>query len=394
MVEIIDDLPIDLCNSNTVNVRYMNTRKHMYLVFNYDNDMLCYDDKQRGIYRSVILSYPETRVLSFAPPKTIPFAYFQKLYPDWIHEMYVNEYIEGHMIQLFYDSRIGDWEISTEKAIGGLGYFPRFHQNNKPARISLNFRTLFNIAMGGTGDMNVSDLSCLEYFSKEMSYTFILKCPASDSSNVELFLISVYQINTRDKNRISYVPNTVYENWSQFANSRGLFEFPKQIGVDNYHELDNYMDNSDSKRVVITNMLTGIRSIITTREYRRIQSTKNTNPRGAYNFICLNRINHLHGYLHHFPKQRKILLPISEQYTMYIEQLYQVYRGYYIKKTTNVIDERYSNIIHEMHKKIYIPSLNSKSRSKLKAKVHVNKHTIREHLNTKDPYELLHLLQM
>ena len=66
-VEIIDDLPVKISDSNTVNVRYMNTRKHMYMLFNYDNDMLCYDDKKKGIYRSVVVSYPEARVLSFAP---------------------------------------------------------------------------------------------------------------------------------------------------------------------------------------------------------------------------------------------------------------------------------------------------------------------------------------
>lgn len=393
LVEIIDDLPVKIGVSNTVNVRYMNTRKHMYMLFNYDNDMLCYDDKQKGIYRSVVVSYPETRVLSFAPPKTLPYVYFQKTYPEWSDEMHVNEYIEGGMIQLFYDSRIGDWEIATEKSIGGLGHFSSFYHNNQHTHISMNYRKLFVIAMGGTHDIDLNDLPFLEYLSKEMSYTFILQRPThnieeTDIPHLRLYLIAVYFIQATAKNRISYISNCVYEKWDMFTNIHGLFEFPKRIVVDSYAELDGYMNSCDSNRVVITNMQTGVRSIITTREYRRIQSIQNTHPRDIYQFLCLNRINHLYGYIHFFPKLRKKLLHISDQYTLYIEQLYQLYAQCYIHKKMGTVHERYSHILCEIHKKLYIPSIKTKSA------IHINRHVIRDYLNAKDSYEVLHLLQM
>lgn len=392
-VEIIDDLPVKISDSNTVNVRYMNTRKHMYMLFNYDNDMLCYDDKKKGIYRSVVVSYPEARVLSFAPPKTLPYVYFQKIYPEWRDEMHVNEYIEGCMIQLFYDSRIGEWEISTEKCIGGLGHFSSFYHNNKHTHISMNFRKLFVLAMGGTHDIDLNNLPFLEYLSKEMSYTFILQQPTHDIQeaaipHLRLYLIAVYFIGANSKNSISYVSNSVYEKWDMFTNIHGLFEFPKRIAVDSYVELDEYMNSCHSKRVVIANMQTGVRSIITTREYRRIQSIQNTHPRDIYQFLCLNRINQLYGYLHFFPKLRKTLMHISDQYTLYIEQLRQLYAQFYIHKNIKTVPERYSIILQEIHKKLYVPSIKTKSG------VHINRHVIREFLNTKDPYEVLHLLQM
>lgn len=393
LVEIIDDLPIKMSDSNTVNIRYMNTRKHMYMIFNYDNDMLCYDDKQKGVYRSVVVSYPETRVLSFAPPKTLPYVYFQKIYPEWGDEIHVNEYIEGCMIQLFYDSRIGEWEISTEKTVGGQGHFPSVYHNNKHMRVSMNYRKLFILAMGGTHDMDITELPFLEYFSKEMSYTFVLQRPTHDIQETDIahlyvYLIAVYLINANTKNSISYISNSEYEKWEMFTNIHGIFEFPKHIVVNSYAELDEYMNSCHSKRVVIANMQTGVRSIITTREYGRLQSVKHMDPHNIYQFLCLNRINHLYGYLHFFPKLRKTLLHISDQYTLYIEQLRQLYAQCYIYKRIETVPERYSMILQEMHKKLYLPSIKTKS------VVHINKHVIREFLNAKDPYEVLHLLQM
>ena len=111
-------------------------------------------------------------------------------------------------------------------------------------------------------------------------------------------------------------------------------------------------------------------------------------PHNIYQFLCLNRINHLYGYLHFFPKLRKTLLHISDQYTLYIEQLRQLYAQCYIYKRIETVPERYSMILQEMHKKLYLPSIKTKS------VVHINKHVIREFLNAKDPYEVLHLLQM
>lgn len=394
VVEIIDDLPIQLYHSNTVNMRYMNIREQMYMLINYDNEMLCYDDSKNGIYRSVVLAYPEMRVLSFAPPKTIPFAHYQKLYPEWTEDMYVNEHIEGAMIQLFFDSRMDKWEIATEKSIGGFGCFPSFMKDNIPMRISSNFRTLFIGAMGGMPETELSDLPFLQYFSKEMSYTFILKHPSEsmlseDAQRAQLYMISVYQINNTDsKNKISYVSNRVYEEWPQFTNIRGLFEFPTQISSDNYPDLENITASTNPAKVVITNTITGVRSIITTREYRRIHAMKRANRHVAYQFLCLNRINKLHGYLHIFPKQREKLMHIADLYTHFIDQLHQLYVSYYCKKTIHEIPRPYSLIIRQLHKEIYL------SHVKKHTQVIVNKHAIRQYLNNKDPYEVLHLLQM
>jgi hypothetical protein len=353
----------------------MNTRRHMYMILNYDNDMLCYDDSKNGIYRSVVLTYPEPRVLSFAPPKTVPFIHFKRLYPTWTDDICTNEYIKGTMLQLFYDFRINEWEISTETAIGGY----EFKFNN-------TMRALFTATLGGMPDESLSSLPFLDYLPKEMSYTFILQ-PSSDRL-VDIYLVSVYKINTDGKNSISYVPNRIYENWPEFANIQGLFHFPKSILAHDYADLADIMCNNACRKVVITNTLTGVRSILTTREYIRIDTMKRLADLNVYQFLCLNRMNKLHGFLYHFPKQRKPLMLAKDAYNMFIDQLHELYVNYYIHKTIGSIIAPYSYIIHQLHRQLYLPSLKTRS------KATVNKHAIQLFLNEQDPREVLHLMKI
>lgn len=382
VVEITADLPILSNNTNTVNIRYLNTRRHMYMILHYDNEMLCYDDSYNGIYRSVVLAYPDHRVLSFAPPKTVPFSHFKQLSPTWTDNLCTNEYIKGTMIQLFYDFRIDDWEISTENYIGG--YEPFMSNANT------NLRSLFIATLGGMPGDNISDLPFLEYMHKEMSYTFIVQHSPNDAdaSAVKLYLVSVYQINTDGKNQISYVSNRIYENWPEFANIQGLFHFPQPISVQDYADLADIMCNTTNRNVVITNTLTGVRSILTTREYRRVDAVKRLSELNIYQFLCLHRTDKLHGYLRYFPKHRKQLMAAQEAHRMFIDQLHELYVSQYIRKTVDSVAAPYSCILRRLHQQIYLPSL------KTRTPATVNKYAIQLFLNELDPREVLHLMKV
>jgi hypothetical protein len=68
----------------------------LYTVLNYDKTVICFDEplKTRQC-RSVILSYPENKLLSFSPPKSITSSEFKKRYPNADNEdIYINEQIK------------------------------------------------------------------------------------------------------------------------------------------------------------------------------------------------------------------------------------------------------------------------------------------------------------
>jgi hypothetical protein len=113
--------------------------KATYKIYNYDKSILSSLDNFHDKYRSVVFSYPENKLLSFSPPKSIEYFAFVEKYSKIIGELgepvqkniTATEKIEGISINLFYDHRIQSWEISTKTNIGGnYWYFPNSNANN------------------------------------------------------------------------------------------------------------------------------------------------------------------------------------------------------------------------------------------------------------------------
>ena len=91
---------------------------HQYKILNYH--LICDNDDSLGLYRSIIVSHPENKIVCFSPPKSVTLDHFKETNPDITNpDIFINEIIEGTMINLFYDSRIESWQIATKGAIGG-----------------------------------------------------------------------------------------------------------------------------------------------------------------------------------------------------------------------------------------------------------------------------------
>ena len=120
---------LDTLNYNTDKLRtkiYKSTPSVEYKILNYD--LICDNDQEYGMYRSVVLSHPENKILCFSPPKSVTLEHFQESHPDITNpDIFINEIIEGTMINLFYDSRIESWQIATKGAIGGNYSFYKTH---------------------------------------------------------------------------------------------------------------------------------------------------------------------------------------------------------------------------------------------------------------------------
>ena len=70
--------------------------------------------KTLGLLRSVITD--GTNILCMAPPKSV---YFDKFTSENnITDCFFEEFIEGTMINAFWDHTIGDWNIATKSNIG------------------------------------------------------------------------------------------------------------------------------------------------------------------------------------------------------------------------------------------------------------------------------------
>jgi hypothetical protein len=333
-----------------------NTNAVSYKIITHDNE----DTNEISSYRSVIFSNPENSLLSFSPPSSIPLEEFQNKYPEITDDIYINECIEGTMINLFYDSRIGGWEIATKSAVGANYWFYRT-QYGEELGTQKTFRQMLLDAFRSEFDLNM--VPFLQYFPKEYSYTFVLKHP--DNHIVEdvqypiAYLVAVYHICD---NRAIYIPPFIYEEWDCFLNIRGIIEFPPSF--DEGLKYDDYMTFNNEKTVgyMISNIRTGERCHIENLLYVTLRELRGNNPNLQYHYFVLKQDGKINDFLKSFPQYNALFLQFQVQYQKFVSNLHSHYVSNYIKRTGKKCPPKYFPLVYKLHHDVFIPSMASNNK--------------------------------
>lgn len=338
-----------------------------YCILNYDENMLCRDDVVNGIYRSIILSFPEKKLLAFAPIKTLSIDKFKEKNKK-LTDIAIHEYIDGRLMQVFYDERILKWQIRS------------ITNNNE---IHSTDELLFIEATAGNINNPFDELAILEYFPKNYCYTFCLKTQYSLQSS--MYLISIYEII--DNNIIKYIPQYEYEKWSSFSNLNGIICFPTNENIyESYGELnEDILYNYNKQKLVLTNTETGYETTVSTNEYKLFKQSQTVDNLLIYKYLCLQRINKENDYVMKFSSMKNTFYLVKQLYDWLIRTVHCIYIDYFIEKKANYIPTKYKNDIQNIHN-MYIHSLNTKE------PMLITKHIIKEFYDKKDPYEIMNIL--
>lgn len=348
-----------LLNKNLEKSIY-NYENLLYYSFSYDKNMLCYNDEETRLYRTVIYSYPEEKVLFYFPPKALEYKHFKQYYPEFTPSIVVKEYINGDMVNLSYDERCDKWRLSTQ---------------SKVKDIVNRFKECLNI-----DDNHYTPL--LEYVSKKYSYTFTLKNNYIKDNGVDKFyLVSVYQI---DDNNVKYIPCIEYENWEFLKNMNGLIYFPQQYDVNSYEE--THFINEDLDGYMLIDTYTGCKTKILNADLLSRKTMSLINPFYAYEYLCIRRINRLYEYNRIYRSTRNIRDTVHNEYERLITVIHQHYLSRYIFKNNIIMPKKYERYVEQIHKKVYIPSLRKENKEK------ITRNKVKEYLNILNPCELLYLL--
>lgn len=333
-----------------------------YYTFGYDKDMLCYNDEETRLYRMVIYSFPEQKLMSYFPPKSLEYTQFKKYYKQITSNIMITEYIKGDMINLTYDNRCKRWRMFSQSDILKTNIIERF---KKALHINKNEYT-----------------PILDYLQTNNSYTFILKKNhmKNDNNIDKFYLISVYEI---ENNFIKYIPYTNYENMSFLRNIEGIIYFPKRYDIKHYEDLfyiddiDGYLitDINNGCSTKLLNINVTIRDVIT-----------KINPYYAYEYLCIRRINKLWEYNQIYRKTKIFRDKIHFEYEKIITILHQYYINKYVLKKENSIPIKYRYLVNLLHTNVYIPSVKKGNNVK------VTRTIVKDYLNNLNPAELLYLL--
>jgi len=373
-----------VCNSNILKLNKIECRTNnsKYRVIRYDKNFLCYDlIPSYGLCRSVIIN-SSNNVIGFAPPKSITADSFINKYSENTDGIIAEEFIEGTMINVFFDNTIGvtgSWEISTRNTVGATSSF--FKHND-----SKTFRQMFmEAALECNLDINKLD--------KELCYSFVLQHPENrivvPFSKPQLYLVAVYKIiNDIDNIRIEFHRPKEYCNYFLEIGSR--IKFPIWYAFLKYSELiEKYASMNTSYDIVgvmIHNTITGERTKIRNPVYEQVRNLRGNQPKLQYQYLCLRKEGKVKDFLKFFPENKKEFSKFRDQVHLFTNTLYFNYVSCYIKKEKPLIEfsQQYRTHMFNIHQH-YMNELREK-------KLFVNSSFVQKYINELHPSLLMYSL--
>lgn len=338
------------------NIECRTTNNQKYSVIRYLKEYLCLDMiSTYGLCRSVILNSANT-VVGFAPPKSIPSDRFIKMYHEKNDNLIAQEFVEGTMINAFWDPTIGlsgSWEISTRNTVGASSSFFKGSHNK-------TFRDMFLEAAKETG------LS-LDSLNKELCYSFVLQHPDNrivvPFKNPMLYLVGLYHIKTIDEDIFVY--SYSIEDIKKFDWSSTTIKFPQIYEWNNYSELiEKYASMNTSYDIlglVVYNKETGERMKIRNPVYEQVRNLRGNQPKLQYQYLCLRKEGRVSEFLKFYPENKKDFTAFRDQLHLFTNTLFSNYISCYIKKEKPLLEfsEQYRTHMFNIHK-IFMDELREK----------------------------------
>ena len=353
-------------NTDRNNLIHKQWRKNekIYDILKYDKSLLSYDlIKTIGKFRSVIFS--DDKLIGFSPPKAINSSIFMEKYYE--SECIAEEFIEGTMINVFYDDEINKWEIASKSSVGGNVTFFK----DQPT-----FCELFeDICSENNIDLN--------NFNKEYCYSFVIQHPKNrfviPIIEKKLYLIACYKID-KENYKIIEVPkyNLNMEN----------ILLPQVSYFTSYTELSNIfasMNTDPNIMGVVIYHKDGARTKLRNPNYEYIKQLRGNNIKLQYQYLCLRKIDKVKEYLYYFPENRKRLRVFRKQIHKFTENLHSNYIKCYIKK---------EKLLKEfpLQFRIHMYNLHQKYLEMREYGGYINKMSVIDYINNLDSARLMYSL--
>lgn len=183
--EVLSLTTEELVSSNYFTVTEYSTKSNEnYKIVRYNKDILAADlNSSYGLLRSVIIN-SLGRVIGFAPPKSLPADQFLQKFSILTEFILAQEFVEGTMINVFYDDSIPGWKIATRNTVDAEVSFYK-KQDGK------TFNDMF---MEACQQNNFN----LETLNPIFCYSFVLQHPDNrivvPFKSPQLYLVEVYEI--------------------------------------------------------------------------------------------------------------------------------------------------------------------------------------------------------
>lgn len=322
----------DLFNESAINTsKYFTVSEYStklnddkYKIVRYNKDILLNDlIPTYGLLRSVIFNN-NNQVVSFAPAKSSLADQFITKYATKTDYIIAQEFVEGTMINVFYDPSVLSWKIATRNTIDAEVYFYKKEHGK-------TFNAMFFEAC------NQNNFN-LEMLNKKFCYSFVLQHPENrivvPFQSPQLYLVEAYEIINSDN--VIIIPQNINEirTSGNFINTS--VRFPEVYEFTTYTELIEKFASANTPYnimgIVVKNVLTNERTKIRNPIYEEVRHLKGNQTKTQYQYLHLRKEGKLPQYLKFYPESKKEFSECREKVHIFTNTLHQNYLACYIRK--------------------------------------------------------------
>ena len=371
--------------STKINIKHVGSSKIAYKILNYDKSWIYSDDRDLAKYRSVIVgekgSTPETshfqsQLLCFSPPKSVNFEQFIEEYPDldgYVPEnIYINEIVEGTMINLFYDCRTESWQLATKSAVGANYSYYDYNiledSNDPKTKKRMTFRDMFIDALDEPLYVDINKAAFIPMLDKTYCYSFVLQHPQNhivlQMIQPAVYLVALYKIKnyTNEIATAQYIPLNEAKKWSSLKHSKIRFPTEYTDRTNDYKFIKESFCAGYSypylPGFMFTDQTTGDRMTMRNDRYEYIKELRGNYSHVQYLYLNLLRTGRITEFLSWFPIYKNIFYKNYELYKTFVASVHNAYMDIYVHKHKNIsVDSNIKYIIHKINSEVFIPSL-------------------------------------
>lgn len=351
-ISAINDLPSDVSLRNIEK----NTNNN-YKIINYKHGQ--YSDeqiKEIGVFRSVIIR--DDKVMCFSPPKSISYENFKQENSDY-SAVVAEEYIEGTMVNLFFDDKKvpqegaeftsdnDKWELTTKSIIGAD---KPFHNGG----IETSFRRMFLEAMVECG---------LEFnhLDRSLCYSFVVQHPMNRIVKIimkpKLYLIAAYKIENSIVKEVRLENSDIYK----------FVDIPEKYQFKTYDEAqEKYasMETYYSVVGIIFKNSKGDRTKLRNPIYEKVKHLRGNDLKLQFHYMALRQIGKISNYLRFYPEHGEQFSKFRVDIHNYTRELHKNYFSCYIKKEKPLSEYpyEYKTNMFKLHEK-YINELRPQNKN-------------------------------
>ena len=370
--------------ATSLNLKY-NLWKHKngdnYHILKYKKELLTDETVHTlGLLRSVIYKDDGTLVC-MAPPKSLP---TENLVISSDKEYIAETFVEGSMINMFYDTTANSWEIATRSSVGAEMCFYMENGFNKDA----TFRAMFDEVCGHV------EFDYKNYVgpSKRYVYSFVIQHPSnrivSVVNEMRLYLVDVFEIV--DNNTVNIID---FRKLDILDNMSDKIRTPCQSVLIDNDALRTCKDSCVSETMcydiqgVIIKTNTGERYKFRNPNYEKVRHLRGNQPKLQYHYLTLRQSGKVAEYLQYYSEHRQAFEEFRKSMHDYTNQLFSNYRACYIKKERELktFPDKYRIHMYKLHHELYLTEL-------MPEKKYITKEAVIHYINGLHPAKCMFVL--